>query len=145
MTDSILTSIKQMLGIEEEYEFFDADIIILINSALSTLTQLGVGPEEGYSIEDKESTWTDYLDSFNDINMVKTYVYLKTKLIFDTPSNSAVIEAYKSQISECEWRIRDQIEVGRNGDGYGTDNISIIDDGLLDSASYLYGANFSQG
>ena len=104
--ESILTSIKKMLGIVEEYEHFDADIIMHINSAFSVLTQLGVGPEEGFRIEDASTVWSDFLYDDPRLEMVRTYVYLKVKLVFDTASSSsAVIESINRQIQELEWRI----------------------------------------
>ena len=97
--ESILTSIKKLLGIEEEYEHFDTDIIIHINSTFSILNQIGVGPVNGFSIVDKSSTWDQYsLD-------VKQFVYLKVKLIFDPPLSSSVMEAIKQTVSELEWRL----------------------------------------
>lgn len=104
--ESILTSIKKLLGITEEYTQFDVDIIIHINSALSVLTQLGVGPSEGFSIEDDSAIWEDFISDAKTIEFVKTYVYLKTKLVFDPPLSSAQIEAMNRTISELEWRIQ---------------------------------------
>lgn len=103
--NSILTSIKKMLGIAEEYEHFDQDIIMHINSVLSVLTQLGVGPVMGFSIIDKTASWSDYLDGDTRLEMVKSYIYLKVKLLFDPPLGNALIEAMNRQISEYEWRI----------------------------------------
>lgn len=102
---SILTSIKKMLGITEEYTPFDEEIIMHINSVFTILTQLGVGPSEGFSIEDKSYEWTDFIDDISKIEAVKSYVYLKVKLIFDPPDRAAVMEAYKNQIAEFEWRL----------------------------------------
>lgn len=104
-TDSILTSIKKLLGITEECIDFDADIIIHINSVLMILTQLGVGPSEGFFIEDKNDYWDDFLEDIEQLESVKTYVYLKVRLIFDPPSSSAVIESFNRTISELEWRL----------------------------------------
>lgn len=103
--DSILTSVKKMLGIVEEYEHFDADLIMHINSVLSILTQLGVGPSEGFSIKDKTATWNDFLSDAKNLESVKSYVYLKVRLIFDPPLTSSVTEAINRMISELEWRI----------------------------------------
>lgn len=104
--ESILTSIKKLLGIVEEYEHFDVDIIMHINSAFSVLTQLGVGPEEGFRIEDASAVWSDFLYDDPRLEMVRTYVYLKVKMVFDTnSSSSAVIESINRQIQELEWRI----------------------------------------
>ena len=104
--DSILTSIKKMLGISEEYTHFDMDLIIHINSVLSILTQIGVGPSEGFSIQDKTEIWTDFIASDKRLELVKTYVNLKVKLIFDPPLSSAVIESTNRMTSELEWRIQ---------------------------------------
>lgn len=109
--DSILTSIKKLLGITEEYEHFDPDIIMHINSAFMILNQLGVGPEEGFAIKDKNSTWDEFLSGGANLEAVKTYVYLKVKLMFDPPLSSTVIEAIKSQISELEWRLNASTDV----------------------------------
>lgn len=110
--DSILTSIKKLLGIAEEYEHFDPDIVTHINSAFFTLTQLGVGPSEGFSINDASAKWDDFLSKVNSKNLeaVKTYVYLKVKLLFDPPLTSSVTEAIKGQISEYEWRLNVEAE-----------------------------------
>lgn len=109
--DSILTSIKKLLGITEEYEHFDPDIIMHINSAFMILNQLGVGPEEGFAIKDKNSTWDEFLSGGANLEAVKTYVYLKVKLMFDPPLSSTVIEAIKLQISELEWRLNVSTDV----------------------------------
>lgn len=103
--ESILTSIKKLLGIAEEYENFDADIIIHINSVFSILTQLGVGPSNGFSIENKEAKWYDFIGEDNKIEMVKSYIHLKVKLLFDPPLSSAVMEAMNQMIKELEWRL----------------------------------------
>lgn len=103
--DSILTSIKKLLGIVEEYEHFDMDIIIGINTTFSTLFQMGVGPTAAFSITDKTAVWSDFTGDRLDLESVKTLVYLKVKLIFDTPSNSFLIEAMNKVISELEWRL----------------------------------------
>lgn len=103
---SILTSIKKLLGITEDYTHFDADIIMHINSALMILTQLGVGPPEGFTISDDLAIWDDFLGEDNrQLELVKSYVYLKVKLLFDPPISSAAIDAIKFQISEYEWRL----------------------------------------
>lgn len=104
--ESILTSIKKLLGITEEYTHFDNDIIIHINSVLLTLTQLGVGPKEGFLIEDKTADWTDFIEDSVQLQAVKSYVYLKVKLLFDPPLSSAVIESTNRMIAELEWRLR---------------------------------------
>ena len=104
--ESILTSIKKMLGIPEEYDHFDPDLIMHINSVLSILTQIGVGPSEGFRIEDDLATWEDFLGDDADYEAVKSYVHLRVKLLFDTSTlSSAVIESMNRMISELEWRL----------------------------------------
>lgn len=103
--DSILTSIKKLLGIAEEYEHFDPDIIMHINTVFAVLTQLGAGPSGGFSITDKSAVWSDYMKSDTHLEMVKSYMYLKVRLLFDPPLGTASIEAINRQISELEWRI----------------------------------------
>lgn len=105
MEESILASIKKLLGIPEEYKQFDADIIMHINSAFSILTQLGVGPSNGFSISDEEREWHDFIGDDGKIEMVKSYIHLKVKLLFDPPLSSAVIEAINQMVKELEWRI----------------------------------------
>lgn len=108
--DSILTSIKKLLGITEDYTHFDTDIVMHINSVFSILTQLGVGPPEGFYIQDKTTIWYEYISDPNKIEMVKSYMYLKVRLLFDPPSSSSVIEAFNKQISEFEWRLNVAVE-----------------------------------
>ena len=103
--ESILTSIKKMLGIVEEYEHFDDDLIIHINSVFMVLTQLGVGPKEGFFIEDDFASWDEFITDPSKLQAVKTYMYLKTKLVFDPPSNSVIKSSIDSAISELEWRL----------------------------------------
>lgn len=106
MNESILTSIKKLLGIEESYEHFDQDIIMHINSVFTILKQLGVGPDEGFSIQDKTSVWGDFIgNGTTDLNSVKTYVYMKVRQIFDPPVSSYVMDSMNSIINELEWRI----------------------------------------
>lgn len=110
--DSILTSIKKLLGIAEEYKYFDADLIMHINSVFSILTQLGVGPSEGFSITDDSAVWNDFIQENSKIEMVKSYIHLKVKLLFDPPLSSAVIEAINRMISEFEWRLNVAVDPG---------------------------------
>lgn len=110
MTDSILTSIKKLLGMTEEYTNFDTDIIIHINSVFMNLHQLGVGPSEGFRIEDEYTTWDDYITEDDNLDAVKTYIYLKVKLVFDPPLNGSVMEALKQSIAEYEWRLNVQAD-----------------------------------
>lgn len=103
--ESILTSIKKLLGIGEDYTHFDPDIIMHINSVFMILNQMGVGPPEGFRIEDDIDTWRDYTDNDMMIESVKTYIYLKVRLLFDPPTGSSLIEAMNRQIAELEWRL----------------------------------------
>lgn len=103
--ESILTSIKKLLGIVEDYEHFDIDIILHINSAFSILTQLGVGPDEGFAIRDKSSTWDQFLPPGKKLEFVKSYVGLRVRVLFDPPNNPTMMESMNRMISEFEWRI----------------------------------------
>lgn len=104
--ESILTSIKKLLGITEDYDHFDADIIMHINSVFTILTQLGVGPSEGFRIEDDTTTWDDFISTDLIVyDSVKTYIYLQVKLLFDPPQSGTVLESYNRRISELEWRL----------------------------------------
>ena len=105
MNDSILTSIKKLLGITEEYEHFDQDIIIHINSVFMILNQLGVGPSNGFSITDKTAVWSDFISEGANIESVKSYMYLKVRLLFDPPTTSAVMESMNRMICELEFRL----------------------------------------
>jgi len=109
-TTSILTSIKKLLGLDDLYTQFDTDITIYINSVLMSLTQLGVGPVEGFFITDKTVTWPDFIGQRKDLEAVKSFVYLKVRLIFDPPTSSFVVDAITRQIAELEWRINIQAE-----------------------------------
>lgn len=103
--ESILTSIKKLLGIAEEYSHFDQDIIMHINSVFSVLTQLGVGPANGFSITDKDATWNDFIKDDPRLEMIKSYMHQKVKLLFDPPLSSAVMESANRILSELGWRI----------------------------------------
>lgn len=116
MDESILSSIKKLLGITKEYTQFDTDIIIHINAALSILTQLGVGPAEGFSISDKTATWSDFISDSKRLESVKSYVYLKVRLLFDPPTSSAVADSMNRLISELEWRINVTVDPGDDGE-----------------------------
>ena len=108
--ESILTSIKNLLGIEEECTHFDSTIIMHINSVFSILIQLGAGPLNGFTIQDKNNLWSEFIQDNNKIELVKTYVYMKVRFMFDPPSSSALIEAMNRQISEFEWRIQASVD-----------------------------------
>lgn len=109
-TESILVTIKKMLGLGEEYTPFDTDIIVHINSAFMTLTQLGIGPEEGFQITDANSTWGDFISDNEMIGAVTNYTYLTVRTLFDPPSNSFVMDAMQKQIEQLGWRLNVQAE-----------------------------------
>ena len=103
--DSILENIKGLLGGLDGCDQFDTDIIIHINTALSILTQLGVGPKTGFAIRDKTAVWSDFIPADMGVESIKTYVFMKVKLVFDPPLNATVINSMKESIKEYEWRI----------------------------------------
>lgn len=103
--NSILNGTKKILGIGAEYDAFDLDIITHINSVFSTLQQLGIGPEEGFMIEDESTTWDEFLDKDKRLNAVKSYVYLRVRLLFDPPANSFLVSSLDEQRKELEWRL----------------------------------------
>lgn len=109
--ESILTSIKKLLGITEEYTHFDSDLIMHINSVFMILTQLGVGPSEGFFITDKYTNWDDFIPKGKSLESVKSYMYMKVKLLFDPPQSSAVMESMNRMISEFEWRLHIEVEI----------------------------------
>lgn len=102
--DSILKSIKKLLGIHPDYTQFDIDLIIHINSVFVILQQLNIGPPNGFLIEDDSATWSDYVTGLDEI-MVRTYVYLKVRLLFDPPTSGSLIESINAMIAELEWRL----------------------------------------
>ena len=108
--ESILTSIKKLLGIDESYEHFDSDIIMHINTVFMALSQIGVGPTEGFMIEDSSATWQDFVSQDDNLAAVKTYIYLRVKLLFDPPTNSTHTKAIEDSIREYEWRLNIEAE-----------------------------------
>lgn len=114
MADSILTNIKKIVGITELDTSFDPDIIMHTNTVFAVLNQLGIGPTDGFVIEDATPTWDDFLDGDKRLNMVKTYVYLRVRLLFDPPQTSFVIESLNKQIEELEVRM----SIVREGDSW---------------------------
>ena len=110
MEQSILTSTKKILGLAADYTAFDLDIITHINSTFSTLTHLGVGPAEGFMIEDGEAEWEDFIEDISQLNSVKSYVFLKVRQLFDPPTTSYLITAVEKQIQEFEWRLNSRRE-----------------------------------
>lgn len=111
MSDSILNSIKKLLGISSDYANFDQDIIIHINTVFMTLAQLGIGVDKKFKIEDDTAIWSDFLSEDDDLESIKTYIYLRVRLLFDPPTSSAIIESINNTIRELEWRLNVQAEI----------------------------------
>lgn len=103
--ESILTSIKKLLGIAEDYDAFDADIIMHINSVFMILQQLGVGPEEGFSIQGEDALWSDFMSDDSKIEGVKSYMYMKVRLLFDPPTTASMFDSMTRLVTEFEWRL----------------------------------------
>lgn len=116
--DSILLSVKKMIGIPNDYDVFDTDIILHINTVFDGLNQMGVGPEEGFSISDSSTEWSEFLTFGKNSEMVKTYMYLKVRMLFDPPSNGTLSNVLSEQIKEYEWRLlifADQLRLEQEG------------------------------
>ena len=114
MVESILSSIKGMLGIPEDCEDFDNDIITHINTTFMTLSQLGVGLPDGFTIKDKTTVWNDYIKSDKNLESIKTYMYLNVRLLFDPPASSVAIETIEKQIDQLTWRIYIMVDPSSN-------------------------------
>ena len=108
--DSILKSIKKALGLEPDYAPFDPELIMHINSVFTNLQQLAVGPAEAFMIEDDAATWTQFWGEKTPLNAVRTYVFMRVKLIWDTPATSFAIASLEKQIDEQLWRLNVQSE-----------------------------------
>lgn len=121
--DSILLSVKKLLGIASNYKQFDTDVIIHINSVFLTLNQLGIGPDDGFSIAGESEEWSDYIpDNQLLLNAVKSYIYLKVKMLFDPSLTSSINDLMKEEIKELEWRMNllaDEPELLKEGDTSG--------------------------
>jgi hypothetical protein len=118
VSESILNTVKKALGLAADYDAFDQELIVHINSALMTASQIGVGPASGYSITGAGETWEDFLgDKVNLLSAVQTYIYMKVRLVFDPPANSFVVNSFESQIKELEWRLDVRVEEGKNNGG----------------------------
>lgn len=102
---SILNTVKKYCGLTEDYDAFDQDILVLINGAILDLIQNGIGPESGYTVMDSSPTWSDLIGDFSNPGAVATYVSLKVKILFDPPTSSFVLDAYKKQLDEFIWRL----------------------------------------
>lgn len=115
--ESILVYVKRLLGIQSDYSHFDPDVIYGINAAFAVLTQLGVGPKEGFSISDDSATWNEFISDTARLSLIKPYVYLKTRLLFDPPSSSALIDAMNKTVAEYEWRLYVASDGGESQNG----------------------------
>lgn len=110
--ESILTSVKKLLGIDKDYTHFDNDLIMHVNSVFMVLTQLGVGPSEGFAISDANAMWSDFIgEDDKNFQAIKTYVYMKVRLMFDPPLSSAVLDSMSRTICELEWRLNVQVDI----------------------------------
>lgn len=109
LKQSILQDVKEAVGIVPEYDVFDKQLIICINSVFSTLHQLGIGPEEGFSIEGASEEWDEFVDSAR-FNFIRSYMIMKVHVMFDPPTSSIALQALKDQIAEYEWRITSEKE-----------------------------------
>lgn len=105
MNESILESIKKLVGIDSESEHFDPDLIIHINTVLMTLNQLGVGPDKTFHITGEEELWEDFVQNEEDLEGIKTFTYLKVRLLFDPPTSSFVLDSMRKLADEYEWRL----------------------------------------
>lgn len=114
--DSILKTTKKFLGIGADYTAYDMDITLHINSVFSILQQLGVGPDEGFSIEDDTATWDEYLTGDLALNAVKSYMYFRVRMMFDPPATSFAMDAMTKQYQEMEWRLNVVVENERNAE-----------------------------
>ena len=130
--ESILDYVKKLLGIQKDYTHFDPDIIYGINAAFAVLTQLGVGPEEGFMVSDDTAKWTDFVSDTARLSLIKEYVYLKTRLLFDPPTSAALIDVMNKSASEYEWRLYIASD--------GNDSISKVLDRIIENKnSYIGG------
>ena len=110
MEESILITIKKLIGFDKDYDYFDTDLVVQINSCFSTLSDLGVGPEEGFHITGKDEKWSEYIFTPIYMGMIKNYIYINTKLVFDRPETSYAIESLSKTASELEWRLHMESE-----------------------------------
>ena len=105
MEESSLKTIKQLIGGPDDFEQFDLDLTIHINSAFATLTHLGVGPKEGYRITGPDNVWSEFEEDAQELSLIKDYVYIKTRLLFDPPTSGSLMDSLKEQLNEMKWRL----------------------------------------
>lgn len=117
ISNSILLTIKKLIGIDKDYGVFDVDLIVAINSSFMILNQLGIGPDKPFSITDESQTWADFFGDEELFALAKSYIYLRTRLLFDPPSSGVLHEAVERQISEFEWRMHVQADYNDSKEG----------------------------
>ena len=142
--ESILVYVKKLLGIQKDYNHFDPDVIYGINAAFATLTQLGVGPEEGFAISDDTAKWTDFVSDVPLLSLIKEYVCLKTRLLFDPPTSAALIDVMNKSVSEYEWRLY----IASDGDDALPKVLERVEKGLdqiIETENYYIGGESQNG
>ena len=135
MIPSILTSTKKALNLDPTYTVFDEDIILMINGVFGTLNQLGVGPELGFQIEDSTKNWDLYLSNDPRQNDIKTYMFLRVRLLFDPPATSFLLTAVENQIKELEWRINERREESQWVDPNPVNEEILDEDSVIDGGT----------
>lgn len=113
MNESILETVAKAIGIAENYDYFNSELIMHINTVLMGLRQLGIGPSEGFYISDNTATWNDFLGEDKNFEAVKTYMCLRVRMLFDPPTSSALMDSMKNQIAEWEWRLNFEYECNK--------------------------------
>jgi hypothetical protein len=141
MEESILKSTKKILGLADDYTPFDLDVITHINAAFSLLDQLGIGQPGGFFIADESSVWDDFIAPPNQLNLVKTYIFLKVRMLFDPPSSSFLINAMNDQIKEYEWRLNVYRDC-TSSRSYSRSNLTVRRGGVMNLADIELGRNF---
>ena len=126
VSDSILNSVKQFCGYRPDYDVFDSDFKMLINSDLATLCQLGIGPKTGFRVLDDSATWDQFLEGRTDLGWVQEYISIKVRLIHDPPTSSSILKAYEEKVKELEWRIVFKNEEGVIADAVSEDEPDVI-------------------
>ena len=142
--ESILVYVKKLLGIQKDYNHFDPDVIYGINAAFAALTQLGVGPEEGFAISDDTAKWTDFVSDIPRLSLIKEYVCLKTRLLFDPPTSAALIDVMNKSVSEYEWRLY----IASDGDDALPKVLERVEKGLdqiIETENYYIGGESQNG
>lgn len=137
ISTSILETIKKLIGIDKDYGVFDLDLIVAINSSFMILNQLGIGPKDPFSIAGPESTWENFSQDIGKIELVKSYIYLRARLLFDPPATGVLHEAIERQILEFEWRLMIQAEQILGSDSENGGGSTPNDDGSIDHSTLI--------